>query len=84
MTHYAHEATKKNAISVVMNYRGIEADLLTTRMFCATDTDDLEFVVNHIKQRYPQHSVFVVATSLGCFKIFKKKEKSYGKKLCRF
>ncbi len=64
-THFADEAAKKGCVSVAMNYRGTTTELLTTRMFCATDSDDLDFVVKHIKSLYPCHRIFAIGFSLG-------------------
>jgi predicted alpha/beta-fold hydrolase len=51
--------------AVAMNYRGIDLNLLTARMHCSTDHEDLALVVNHIKKLYPEHRIFAVGTSIG-------------------
>ena len=48
-----------------MNYRGIEVELKTTRLYCATNYDDLHMVVNHVRQKYPEHKILAVGVSLG-------------------
>ncbi len=65
ITHYVDKAKKKGCIAVAMNYRGIELGLKTTRIHCATDHEDLAFVVNHIKKSHPDHCIFAVGTSIG-------------------
>jgi abhydrolase domain-containing protein 1/3 len=64
-THYIDVARQNNCIAAVMNYRGTFLDLTTPRLYCATDQEDLDFVLEHIKKIYPDHSVFAVAISIG-------------------
>jgi abhydrolase domain-containing protein 1/3 len=69
VTHLADEAVKAGCTAVVMNYRGIEVELATPRTYCATNFDDLHMVVNHIREKYPNHKIFAVGISLGGIKL---------------
>lgn len=51
--------------AVVMNYRGSGSPLMTYRMCCAANTDDVEFVLRHLNERRPTSRVCVVGVSLG-------------------
>jgi predicted alpha/beta-fold hydrolase len=64
-THYVDIAKKKNCMAVCMNYRGIFLDLLTPRLHCATDQEDLGLVLAHIKNLYPDHCLIAVGISIG-------------------
>ncbi len=58
-----------DCVSVVMNYRGIEVELKTARSYSATNFEDLDLVINHIKNRYKEYKVFAVGISLGGIKL---------------
>jgi predicted alpha/beta-fold hydrolase len=48
-------------------YQGIEVDLLTPRFYSASNYDDLELVVKHIKSNYPDYAIFAIGISYGGF-----------------
>ena len=48
-----------------MNYRGINIELTTTRTISATNYDDLDQVVKHVRKIYPEHKIFAVGFSQG-------------------
>ena len=65
VTHLVEKGVKQGCTSVVMNYRGIEVDLVTPRTYCATNYEDLHMVVKHIRSKYRDHKIFAVGVSLG-------------------
>ena len=55
--------------AIVMNYRGIEVELKTSRAYCATNYEDLDLVIQTIHRRFPDHRIFAVGVSLGGIKL---------------
>ncbi len=69
VTHLVDEAIKADCTAVVMNYRGISIDLATSRTSCATDHEDLDVVVQHIKKKYSDRKIVATAVSMGGVKL---------------
>ncbi|XP_040577679.1 phospholipase ABHD3 [Lepeophtheirus salmonis] len=70
--------------AVVFNYRGMGGHKLKTpRTYCATKTDDLSEVIDHIKTCFPNAPLMAVGVSLGGMKLGNylstNKEKVIGK-----
>lgn len=56
---------------VVFNNRGCGGtELWTARTYCAANTDDLEFVVKHVRKLLPQAPVMGIGVSLGAGILF--------------
>ena len=68
VTHIVDEANKAACVAVVMNYRGIEAELTTPRTYCAANYEDIDFVLRHVHAKFVGHKIFLVGTSLGGIK----------------
>lgn len=69
VSHLVEKAVKSGCKAVVMNYRGIECELKTSRAYCATNYEDLDMVVNHIQKSFTDHKIFAIGTSLGGIKL---------------
>ncbi|KAF6028817.1 ABHD3 [Bugula neritina] len=64
--HFITGVKRKGYRSVVFTYRGMgDQDLRTAKSYCACYTDDLEYVVNLIKAKYPDAPLMAVGISLG-------------------
>ncbi|XP_064195342.1 phospholipase ABHD3-like isoform X2 [Anguilla rostrata] len=64
--HAVNQATRRGYRSVVFNNRGFGGEeLLTPLTFSAADTSDLERVVQHVKELFPQAPLLGTGVSLG-------------------
>jgi uncharacterized protein len=55
-----------NHRAVVLNARGCaKSEVLTPKLFCGANTDDLRSAVHHIQQRVPSALLMAVGSSLG-------------------
>uniref|UniRef100_A0A4W5RAZ3 Phospholipase ABHD3 n=2 Tax=Hucho hucho TaxID=62062 RepID=A0A4W5RAZ3_9TELE len=64
--HAVSQATRRGYRCVVFNNRGFGGEeLLTPVTFCAADTSDLERVVLHVRELFPQAPLLGTGVSLG-------------------
>uniref|UniRef100_UPI00358F0FA7 protein ABHD1-like n=1 Tax=Myxine glutinosa TaxID=7769 RepID=UPI00358F0FA7 len=64
--HLAAQAQLLNCKCVVFNYRGCgKEELLTPRLYCAANTEDMSLVVNHIRSVQPSSPILAVGLSMG-------------------
>ncbi|XP_062858018.1 phospholipase ABHD3-like [Trichomycterus rosablanca] len=64
--HMIRHATRHGYRCVVMNNRGFGGEeLLTPLTFCAANTSDLEVVIHHVKELYPEAPMLGAGVSLG-------------------
>ncbi|XP_071855353.1 phospholipase ABHD3-like [Apostichopus japonicus] len=64
--HYADDMQRLGFRSVVMNQRGYGGSKLRTpRGYCAGNTEDLNFVISHVKSLYPDAPLAAIGLSIG-------------------
>ncbi|XP_055861386.1 phospholipase ABHD3-like isoform X4 [Biomphalaria glabrata] len=64
--HMVYDARNLGYRSVVFNNRGTgDTQLKTPRTYCAANTEDTEFVIKHIRTKYPNAPLIGVGVSLG-------------------
>jgi len=64
--HLVLESIKLGYRSVVLNYRGNGgSQLKTSRTYCATDTEDIESVIQCVKRKFPLAPILATGVSLG-------------------
>ncbi|XP_022338038.1 phospholipase ABHD3-like [Crassostrea virginica] len=70
ITHLVHQAAQHGYRSVVYHNRGMGAQLLTPKTYCASNVDDLTYVVNLLKDRFPEAPFIGAGISLGGMMLF--------------
>lgn len=68
-SHIVQKAKNAGCKAVVMNYRGIECELLTKQTYCASRYEDENSVVQHVHNTFKDHKLFAVGISLGGIKL---------------
>ena len=64
--HFVNDAYKTGFRPVVFNQRGTAGiPIETARLYAATNTEDLEFVIGYIKSIYPTADIVAIGISLG-------------------
>jgi predicted alpha/beta-fold hydrolase len=61
--HFVNSCIQSGFRPVVINYRGAQTELLTYKF--GLETPDIEAVLNHVQDKYPQSKLFGVGFSLG-------------------
>ncbi|XP_061178168.1 phospholipase ABHD3-like [Saccostrea echinata] len=70
ITHLVHQAAQHGYRSVVFHNRGMGAQLLTPKTYCAANVEDLAYVVNLLKERFPDTPFIGAGISLGGMILF--------------
>ena len=55
----------------VMNWRGFNCTLKSTRVSCFADISDMEHVFNHVASRYPDAPLYAIGFSMGSNQLVK-------------
>lgn len=69
VSHMVQKAVQAACPAVVMNYRGNSVALKTPRTFCATNYDDVHFVIKHVTEKYKDHKIMAIGLSMGGLKL---------------
>ncbi|XP_062573966.1 phospholipase ABHD3-like [Saccostrea cucullata] len=70
ITHLVHQAAQHGYRSVVFHNRGMKTQLLTPKTYCAANVEDLAYVVNLLKERFPEAPFIGAGISLGGMILF--------------